>query len=245
MRVACDCILRSLPPQLRSALGAALLHPQTLTVASVLPRCVGLHCPHDLQDLLIMKRNMSCVSVALLHPRFQVPYRPANIHPSKMVGIADHRGVRPIEFGKVIVNSPNSSSSLRRLSRPHRDDIDPVYSATDSSTSSRNSMVMGSESWRCHSRITHVRHVLNHEVMLRRCQRTGQICLRKAFTPTPRSTCRQSGASCSISRVVIVVSGTNPSLAFRDEKSASGYLACMHARCAHNFPATCQGSNGP
>ncbi|KAI6104618.1 hypothetical protein EV401DRAFT_662685 [Pisolithus croceorrhizus] len=222
---------------------------------------------------------MSCVSVALLHPRFQVPYRPANIHPSKMVGIADHRGVRPIEFGKVIVNSPNSSSSLRRLSRPHRQfrllprdnghigttltpftlqliRQPPVVTAW---TDQRDvhQMVMGSESWRCHSRITHVRHVLNHEVMLRRCQRTGQICLRKAFTPTPRSTCRyngaqgqsttcqQSGASCSISRVVIVVSGTNPSLAFRDEKSASGYLACMHARCAHNFPATCQGSNGP
>ncbi|KAI6104416.1 hypothetical protein F5141DRAFT_1129888 [Pisolithus sp. B1] len=176
--VACDCIL---------PLGAALLHPQTLTVASVLPR------------------NMSCVSVALLHPCFQVPYRPANIHPSKMVGIADHRGVRPIEFGKVIVNSPNSSSNVRRLSRPHRQfrllprdnghigttltpftlqliRQPPVVTAW---TDQRDvhQMVMGSESWRCHSRITRVRHVLNHE-----------ICLRKAFTPTPRSTCRYNGA---------------------------------------------------
>ncbi|KAI6139601.1 hypothetical protein EDD17DRAFT_341036 [Pisolithus thermaeus] len=307
MGVACVYILRSLPPQLRLALGAAPLHPRTLTVASVLPLCVGLHCLHDLQDLLIMKRNISCASVALLHPYFQVPYRPANIHPSKMVGITDHSGVRSIEFGKVIVrrlsrpyrytrfllHCPHSPTQRTYLSTPDSDcyqgtaDTEgrdgPIYSATDSSTPSRNSedgpercpLDGHGESWRCYSRITRVvGHVGNHEVMPRCCQRTGQICLRKACTPTlpvgttvhkdssqlaggcspPVFLDRLSpsllrvggdpGASCSMSRVVIMASGTNSSLAFRDEKSASGDLACMHARCAHSFPTKCQGSNG-
>ncbi|KAI6107472.1 hypothetical protein EDD16DRAFT_108527 [Pisolithus croceorrhizus] len=104
-------VLRSLAPYLRSAPVAAFLCPQIMAVVTVLPRCVALRCLCGLQDLFIMKRNLSCPSAALLHSCFQVPYRPAHIQRATN---------RPQRLGKVIANSPNSSSSARKLSRPQQ-----------------------------------------------------------------------------------------------------------------------------